>query len=289
MNYTDPVPEAHRVEQVLFESRGEAQHLLLERDAAGVLSLTIDGHWQFSSKDEAIFHEMLADLPMVFAPRIEKVLILGGGDALALRNVLRYPGVREVSLCEFDDAVLEMVRSVPEMHELSEGALDDPRVRVHLGDAWDFVATRSSRPDPSSFDVVICDFPACTDAKLERLFSREFYARLAKLMHPQSVLSVQVSQDPAGFWRVVDGAIAPNFEWTWPSLVALGDPTDADVDWADFVMAGAVPHHPQRQLRAVDDRLLSDATIETHRIQNHDDAGFRTGAYGDEPTFDAPW
>jgi spermidine synthase len=288
MNYTArvvrPGPEV-----VLYERRSESQHVLLERDADGFISLTIDGHWQFSSRDEGIFHEMLADLPMVFAPRVARVLILGGGDGLALRNVLRYPGVQEVLLCELDAGVIEMARDVPEMVHLCEDAFADPRVRVQLGDAREWVNGRLTLNDAPRFDVVICDFPACTDARLERLFDREFYAKVAGLMHEESVLSVQVSQDPPGFWGVVDSGLSPNFAFTWPSLVALGDPDSPGTDWADFSLAAHERLRVRRALARTETRSLVDGELEAYRITNRDRARFETGRYGDKPDFSESW
>ena len=269
----------------LFSHRSDAQELLLEQEADGSLSLTIDGHWQFSSRDEAIFHEVLADLPMVLAPRIERVLILGGGDALALRNVLRYDAVQRVDLVDIDAAVMQMVREVPQMRELSEGALEDPRVRVHVADAWDYVHRAARR----TYDVVICDFPACTDPKLERLFGAEFHRRLAELMDDAGVLSVQVSLDPPGFWDFIEEALEANYAQSWPSLVALGDPACEGTEWADFVVAGHQPLRARRVLACDAPAVLQDDGIDALRIQNKAKSHFETRAYGRAPDFSEPW
>jgi spermidine synthase len=269
----------------LFSHRSDAQEVLLEQEADGSLSLTIDGHWQFSSRDEAIFHELLADLPMVLAPRIERVLILGGGDALALRNVLRYEGVRQVDLVDIDEAVMQMVREVPQMRELSESALEDPRVRVHVADAWDYVHRAARR----SYDLVICDFPACTDPKLERLFDAPFHRRLAELMDDAGVVSVQVSLDPPGFWDFVEGALEPSYAQLWPSLVALGDPASVDTEWADFVVASHQPLRARRALAPGASVVLRDDLLEAQRIQNRARSHFETQAYGEAPDFSEPW
>lgn len=276
-------------ERVLYERRSPFQHILLEEDTRGALSLTIDGHWQFSSIDEAIFHEMLADLPMVFAPSTKRVLILGGGDALALRHVLRYEGVEHVTLCELDPAMLEMVRTIPQMRDLTQRALEDKRVEVCTRDAWDFVHEFSVAKAGPCFDVVICDFPACTDAKLARLFSAGFYRKLKELMSIDGLVCVQVSQDPPAFWDIVQGGLAPNFEFIWPSLVALGDPADADTEWADFVLVSCRELRKRRPLAVSAKRFLEDEVIDAYRIKNRSRVRFETEMYGDEPDFSEPW
>jgi spermidine synthase len=273
-------PSGAAVERELFRARSPVQEIVLYEGPGGTLELVLEGVCQFHSAEEAAFHEVLVDPAMILAPRIEEVLILGGGDGLALRNVLRYREVRRVVLCEIDAKVVEMARTVPGMVALTEGALSDPRVELVIDDALDFVDEARER-----FDVIVCDFPACTDAALEPLFSAELYARLAALGSEDLLVSVQVSQDPPGFWRVCRN-IERSFPWTVPLLARLdpGGATDAEESWADFVLATRGPRAAVRPL-AANLRFLTAERLDRLRILDRDDTRFSTTEYGTAPDF----
>jgi len=263
-------------ERILFDRQSAYQRVVLAEEPGGHLNLTLDDVWQFRSQDEQVFHEVLADTPMLLAPDPRRVLILGGGDGLALRNVLRYPSVELASLCELDPAVIEMTREVPEMVALSEGALADPRVEVEIADARDWIR-RGDRP---RYDVIICDFPAATSAALADLFAAPLFAALAELAHDQTLISIQVSQDPAGFWPVC-AAVEASFAWLCPLLVNLDLDGSEGHDWADFIVASPRPQRVRREPPPAT-RLLRGELIERLRIRTAPRRGdvFETLEYG---------
>lgn len=265
-------PTHSPVGRVLYQARSDFQEIVLSEEPDGHINLTLDDVWQFRSQDEFVFHETLADTPMLMAATPARILILGGGDGLALRNVLRHPGVEQVTLCELDPCVLEMTQTIPAMLELSENSLADRRLQLVTGDALAFIET-----DQTRYDVVICDFPAETRAELSRLFSPDFFRQLRARTHAQSVVAVQVSQDPEGFWRVCD-AVERSFAWIQPMLANLDLGSDED-DWADFVIASQTP---KQALRDPPDevRFLSRERIPRLRIRNRDGARFETEEYG---------
>lgn len=230
--------------QVLLRTRSAYQQILLKRQRDGVVVLTLDGYWQFHSDDEHIYHEVLTDTPLVLAPRIERVLILGGGDGFCVRNALRYPEVKRVVLCELDPEMIRMTMELPEMIELTGDSLRDPRVEVIIDDARVFMAETEER-----FDVVVTDFPASTRPELEMLFSHAFYRQLSRVMHEDTVLSVQVSQSPARFWDVYQN-LAQLFPWALPLLVEMGAGPEGEDYWANYVVASARPRRPERALPA---------------------------------------
>lgn len=271
----DPGPRA-ATERVLYSERSPFQDIVLAQEPDGHINLTLDDVWQFRSQDEHVFHEVLADTPILMAASPAKVLILGGGDGLALRNVLRYPAVEQVTLCELDPSVLQMTRTVPAMVELCQNSLADARVEVVAADAVCFIETVGER-----YDVVICDFPAQTSPELLRLFSREFFRKLAAVTHEQSVVSVQVSQDPEGFWPICD-AVEASFAWLHPMLANMDVQGVEDDNWADFVVASqsakAVRREPAPGLR-----FLSTARVSRLRIKNRSGDHFETDEYGQLP------
>lgn len=256
--------------------RSAFQDIELARDPDGSLSLTLDSYWQFSSHDEATFHEVLVDVPMVMAARARRVLILGGGDGLAARNALRYPDVEQVVLCELDPAVIEMTRTVTEMRVLTNAALDDPRVQVVTKDAHEFV-----RQQHEPFDVVVCDFPAQTDPEGPSHYRPEFLERLDALMSDGAVLSVQVSLDPPDFWSTVD-AVAGQFGFVQSRLAELHDDS-----WADFILASRERPTTQRPL-APGLVYLDETRMQNIVIRNHAGDHFETAEYGRRPDFAEP-
>jgi spermidine synthase len=194
--------------------------------------------------------------------------------------VLRYPAVRQVTLCELDPCVLHMTRTIPAMVELCENSLADPRAQVVTADALAFIETLDER-----YDVVICDFPAQTSPELSRLFASEFFRQLAGVTHEHSVVSVQVSQDPEGFWPICD-AVESAFGWLHPMLANLT--VDGSVDgedddnWADFIVASQTEQVVRRE-GAERLRFLSRARVPRLRIKNRHGDHFETDEYGHLP------
>lgn len=264
----------------LFGARSAHQDIELHAESDGTVALTLDGVYQFTTEDEHIFHEVLVDAAMVRAPRIRNVLILGGGDGLAARNALRYPGVERVTLCELDPEVLAMTRTVPQMVEISEGALDDPRVEAVVGDALQYV-----RREPTAYDVIVCDFPARTDPALAPLFAAPFYRDLLAWTHPETVVSIQVSLDPPDFWDVL-AQVESVFPWALPQLVQMGSAGASEPCWADFVLASASPRTPVRSV-AKGTRFLRDAMVPRLAVTARGGMRMPTAEYGDGPDFEA--
>ena len=117
------------------------------------LRLYLDGTFT-SSVDEYRYHEAWVHPAMASVRRPERILLLGAGDGLALREILRWPSVRSVTLVELDPLILDIARRHPRLLALNQGSLTHPRVTVLTGDAF----TYTRRLD-DSFDVVIADFP----------------------------------------------------------------------------------------------------------------------------------
>lgn len=146
--------------------------------------LFLNGDLQFSSLDEYRYHEALVH-PVLAGSR-GRVLVLGGGDGLALREVLRYPDVREVVEVELDPAVLRLAREDPRLTDLNGGALDDPRVRVVAADAFAWLRGTTER-----FDAVIVDMPDPDSTATAKLYSEEFYLLARRAMAPGARMVVQ--------------------------------------------------------------------------------------------------
>lgn len=150
--------------------------------------LLLDGHIQLTELDEACYHEALVQIPLLSLDRPERALVVGGGDGGVLREICRCRTIRHVDLVEIDAEVIEVCRE--HLPSLSAGAFDDPRVRVHVADAFPFV---KSGLEP--YDLIVVD---CTDvyedeegSLSEPLFTDEFYTDLLRLLTDRGIVVTQ--------------------------------------------------------------------------------------------------
>jgi spermidine synthase len=191
--YRDPIALAERTPyQEIVVTR--ATRLSGRKD----LRLFLNGDLQFSSVDEYRYHEALAH-PALAGSR-GNVLILGGGDGLALREVLRYRDVRQVTLVELDPEMVELARTYRELADLNAHAFDDRRVRVVNVDAFTWLRDAQDR-----FDSVIVDFPDPDDVSTAKLYSVEFYGLLKQALAADARIVVQAGSPffaPKSFWCI---------------------------------------------------------------------------------------
>ncbi len=181
------------------------QRIVVTRSRQGETRLYLSGHLQFSSLDEYRYHEALVHVPLAAAPkRPLSVLVLGGGDGLAVREVLRYPEavVRDVTLVDLDPAMTALFTSHTELAAMNDGALTNPRVTVVNHDAFAWVDGTGPR-----FDVAIVDFPDPSSYAVGKLYTRTFYQRLRRRLADDGVMVVQ-STSPLvarrSFWCIHD-------------------------------------------------------------------------------------
>lgn len=171
--------------------------------------LFLNGALQFSSTDEYRYHEALVHPALAAHGRAERVLVLGGGDGLAVREVLRWEGVAEVTLVDLDPLVTELFTERAELVALNEGALSDPRVEVVNADAF----TRLRAPpevgadgEPVLYDAVIIDFPDPSSYSVGKLYTNHFYRLLRRHLAPEAVVSMQATSplwSPEAYWCIV--------------------------------------------------------------------------------------
>ncbi|MFE9836299.1 polyamine aminopropyltransferase [Streptomyces sp. NPDC005551] len=162
------------------------------------LGLYLDGRLRVGGRDEHRFHEALVH-PALHGPRA-RVLVLGGGDGLATREVLRHPGVRRVDVVELDAGVVRLARRDPALSALNRHAFDEPRVHVTVGDAFDWL-----RRTRATYDVVISDLPDPGITPSTKLYSQEFYGLVRHALQPGGRLVVHagpVRSRPRTFWTV---------------------------------------------------------------------------------------
>ncbi|MFF3612649.1 polyamine aminopropyltransferase [Streptomyces sp. NPDC002580] len=183
------------------------------------LHLFLDGRPRFSGRDERRYHEALVH-PAMNGPHA-RVLILGGGDGLAAREVLRHSGVREVDVVELDADIVRLARHDAALSALNGHVYDDPRVREVTADAFSRL-----RADRSTYDVVISDLPDPGITASTKLYSQEFYGLALRVLAPGGRLVVHAG--PLGarrrtFWTV-DSTIRAAGLFTRPYRVVSRDP-----------------------------------------------------------------
>jgi len=166
----------------------------------GDLRLHLNGNLQFSSRDEYRYHEALVHPVLARVARPRDVLVLGGGDGLAVREVLRYPAVRSVTLVDLDPAMTRLFTDSPMLAALNGHAFRDGRVRVVNADAFGWMRANRRR-----FDAVLVDFPDPTSFAVGKLYTVSFYRELTRALAPGAVASVQSTSPlvaPGAYWTV---------------------------------------------------------------------------------------
>jgi spermidine synthase len=178
---------AHVVRR-LFQERSQFQLIeIVETEAFGKL-LMLDGHIQLTALDEFAYHEALVQIPLLNITEPSTALIVGGGDGGVLREIARWNSITSVDMVEIDEKVVRACAA--HWPELSHGAFDDPRVKMHYEDAFGFVK-RQTQP----YDLIVVD---CTDVYeeeegelSERLFSDEFYSDCRRLLSEKGFVVTQ--------------------------------------------------------------------------------------------------
>ena len=165
------------------------------------LRLFLNHNLQFSSHDEYRYHEALVHPGLAALPAARRALVLGGGDGLALREILKYPGVEAVTLVDLDPAMTGLFATAPPLAALNGGALTSPRVTVVNADALQWL--EESR---EHFDFIVIDFPDPANFALGKLYTSAFYRLLEKRLAARGLIVVQ-STSPLyarqSFWCVV--------------------------------------------------------------------------------------
>ena len=178
------------VKRVLYQARSRFQDIaVVEVDGEGKV-LVIDGKTQSSMLDEHIYHEALVHPAMLLHGGPRRVLILGGGEGATLREVLRYKTLKEAVMVDIDEVMIEVAKRY--LEEWHQGAFDDPRTRLVISDAWDYVEEALRRND--RFDVVIADLvDPEPGGPATRLYTREFYERIKGILAEGGVFATQAT------------------------------------------------------------------------------------------------
>ncbi|MCI5166620.1 MAG: polyamine aminopropyltransferase [Candidatus Electrothrix sp. GM3_4] len=198
-------------DRIIFSEQTPYQKIVLTReDGTNRHRLYLDGHIQFAEVDEYRYHEALVH-PVISAPGSRKeILILGGGDGLAVREILKYEDVEQITLVDIDPAITRICSTLAPISRLNQGALQDPRVIIRNEDAFAFL-----RQSKELFNRVIIDLPDPHNEALSKLYSVEFYKLLARRLVAGGLV-VSQSTSPLmtreTFWAIGETMSSADFE-----------------------------------------------------------------------------
>jgi len=193
---------------VIYARTTPYQRIVLTGDKTG-FQLFLNGHLQFNSLDEYRYHETLVHPAMILAGSPRHVLVLGGGDGLALREILRYPSVESITLVDLDPGMTDLSQHFPPLAQLNHQSFSDPRVQVVNQDAMLWLEDAREM-----YDVAIVDFPDPGTFALGKLYTTRFYKLLKQRLVPEAAVSIQ-STSPLvarmAFWCIIRTMEAAGF------------------------------------------------------------------------------
>ena len=228
-------------DEIIFARDTDYQHLVLTRFKDD-LRLFLNSHLQFSSRDEYRYHEALVHPGLSAVPAPRRVLILVGGDGLAVREVLKYPRVESITLVDLDPEMTRIFSSNPMLTKLNDKSLLSPRVHVINADAFPWVDANAD-----SFDFIVIDFPDPTNYSLGKLYTTAFYRAVSRHLSAQGLMVVQ-STSPMfardSFWCIAQTLKQAGLR-TYPYHVYV----PSFGEWG-FVLAGAHGYTPPASLPA---------------------------------------
>jgi spermidine synthase len=226
------------------------------------IRLYLNGNIQFSSVDEARYHEALVIPAMEATARPGDILILGGGDGMTAREVLKYDSVRRIVLVDIDPVMTDIGRQRPELRALNRDALHSPKVQIVNRDAMRYVEHSTA-----SFDVIIVDLPDPSSGALAKLYSKSFYALCARRLRSGGVITTQATSPffaPEAFWCIVktlESAVNPVNALDGLTAVPFHVNVPSFGEWG-FVMAARHTIDPQRLTVSVPTRFLNQARLQ---------------------------
>ncbi|HWF88954.1 MAG TPA: polyamine aminopropyltransferase [Pyrinomonadaceae bacterium] len=240
-------------DEIVFTRDTPYQRIVITRGRAG-FQLFLNGNLQFSSTDEYRYHEALVHPAMLLSNNPKRVLVLGGGDGLALREILKYSSVEGVTLVDLDPEMTKLSNSFPLLAKLNQNSFNDPRVHVINEDAFIWL----EKTDDPLYDAAIVDFPDPNTFALGKLYTTRFYRLLKSRLTETAGVSVQ-STSPMfarnSYWCIIRTLEAAGF-YVKPYYTAV-----PSFGLWGYALARSssfdVPHNPPPGLKFLDEPALA--------------------------------
>lgn len=186
-------------ENIIYTHTTSYQRIVLTHNKSDY-RLYLNNNLQFSSQDEYRYHEALVHPAMSAAAKAENILVLGGGDGLAVREILKYKDVKHITLVDLDEGMTKLFKTNKVLTGFNKESLANPKVTVVNSDAYLW-----AKECDQKFDVVIVDFPDPSNYSLGKLYSLNFYRALREIVTPNAVVVVQTTSPyfaPKSFWCI---------------------------------------------------------------------------------------
>lgn len=186
-------------ENIIYTNTTPYQRIVLTHNKSDY-RLYLNNNLQFSSADEYRYHEALVHPAMSMAKKVENVLVLGGGDGLAVRELLKYKDVKKITLVDLDEGMTKMFKTNEVLTGFNKNSLNNPKVTVYNKDAYIWAKNCHEK-----FDVAIVDFPDPSNYSLGKLYSLNFYSTVQKLLAKDAVIVIQTTSPyfaPKSFWCI---------------------------------------------------------------------------------------
>ncbi len=264
---------------IVFAKSSPYQRVVVTR-GRNSFQLYINGHLQFTSADEHRYHEALVHPPMsVHAQHNQgnyagRVLVMGGGDGLAVREILRYPTVESVTLVDLDPMITGLAQKNSFFVQQNKGSLNDARIRIVNDDAMIWLK-KSLEEGLEPFDVVIIDFPDPNSFSLGKLYTSRFYRLLRRALHENSSVVVQATSPMyarKAFW-----CVAQTMESVGFSVRAYHAPVPSFGEWG-YILASPQPFTvPERLAVGLKLKFLTAKVMQTLFEFPKDMAALRPG------------
>ncbi|QPC47800.1 polyamine aminopropyltransferase [Mangrovibacillus cuniculi] len=237
---------------IIHQEQTAYQSIILTKEQQD-LRLFLDGQLQFSSSDEYRYHEMLVHTPLSAVNDPKSILVLGGGDGLAIRELQKYSTIQEITLVDLDPAVVNMAKNNHHLLALNENAFAGEKVKVVHEDAFTFLKEESQ-----FYDVIIIDLPDPNNESLNKLYTLEFYQLVRNHLTPEGVMMMQATSPT--FSKEVYWTIEATVKETGMVTKTMHIDVPSFGDWG-FILAGKTPI----EMRDLNDdialRYLTDEVI----------------------------
>lgn len=240
-------------DNIIFSKSTPYQRITLTRNKRE-MRLFLNGNLQFSSADEYRYHEALVHpaLSSIQVPR--KILVLGGGDGLAVREILKYPAVQQIVLIDLDPAMTRLFSKQEVLVRLNKGALNHPKLTIYNLDAFTWL-----RQNQQLFDAVIIDFPDPSNFSIGKLYSTNFYTHLKRALKPEGIAVVQSTSPfvaPRSFW-----CINTTLQYAGFHTIPYHNYVPSFGEWG-YIMAKLSDKTPEFQQLPGELRFVNTATIQ---------------------------
>ena len=184
-NISDSIEDGLYRDHIIYMEQTQYQKIVMTKHRDDV-RLYIDGNCQFSTADEYRYHEALVHIPMSELSKRENVLILGGGDGMAVREVLKYDEVKDITLVDLDAEMIRICSTNPNITEINENSLQSEKLHVINTDAYEYL-----EKSEDMFDLIIVDLPDPNSESLNKLYSNIFYRMCGNHLKDDGVMVVQ--------------------------------------------------------------------------------------------------